>query len=110
LPLPTNAGRDSILPMKLLLRIWTFVWKLAVIVATFFATFGVFVFTVASQLPGQNLILYGLLLLPYGWLVNRFILSPLEYRLDFRSHQYDAWYENRSKRKAEQTKNPKCLT
>lgn len=74
-------------------------WKFAVLAILFFAGFGLLAFLLTGFLEGQSLIVWGLFLLPYGWLLNRFVLSPAEYYLDYKTLHYDPWYENRMTRK-----------
>lgn len=72
-----------------------FVLKFAVIIVAFFGlTLGgiVAVFTLFPQL---HFLVWMLLLFPYFWLVNRFVLSPLQYKFGIKFKQYDPWYENR---------------
>ena len=45
--------------------------------------------------PDTHFIVYALPLFGVMWCSNRFILSPLQFKLNIRSLQYDPWYENR---------------
>lgn len=73
--------------------------KFLLIGAVFFASFALLTLFLSRFLPAQSLMVWGLVMVPYFWVVNRFVLSPLEYHLDFKSLQYDRWYEKRRARK-----------
>lgn len=85
--------------MKYLSAIFSGLWKFAIIAILFFAGFALLTFLLSKFLADQSLIVWGLILLPYGWLLNRFVLSPVQYYLDYKTMQYDRWYENRMTRK-----------
>lgn len=86
--------------MKYLSAFFNGLWKFAVLAILFFAGFGLLAFLLSGLLADQSLIVWGLILLPYGWLLNRFVLSPVQYYLDYKTMQYDRWYEDRMMRKA----------
>ena len=85
--------------MKRIARIVKGLGKFLIIGAVFFASFALLTLILSRLLPAQSLVVWGLVMLPYFWAVNRFVLSPLEYYLDFKTQQYDRWYEKRRARK-----------
>ncbi|MGF1678855.1 MAG: hypothetical protein ACFCUX_06650 [Candidatus Methylacidiphilales bacterium] len=87
--------------MKYFHSIFHFVWKFTVVGIVFFSGFALLTLFLSRFLPDQSLMVWGFILLPYGWLMNRFILSPLEYHMDFKTMQYDQWYENRMHQKGQ---------
>lgn len=73
----------------------TQVLKLGIIGGVFFLVVGGPLVLFFRWFPGVNPFVGGAAMFIWGWLANRFLLSPLEYSLGLKSKQYDPWYENR---------------
>lgn len=72
------------------------------IAITFIACFGATIPAVMLMIrafPDAPFLVHVLPFVPMMFAANRFVISPLEYRLDFKSKQYDPWYERRCKKK-----------
>lgn len=85
--------------MKRFFPVLKFLGKFLLFGAVFFVSFALLTLLLSRFLPAQSLMVWGLVMLPYFWVVNRFVLSPLEYHLDFKTLQYDRWYEKRRARR-----------
>jgi len=84
------------------------VGKFLLIAITFFACFGATIPVVMLMIrafPNAPFLVQVLPFVPLMFAATRFVISPLEYHLDFKSKQYDPWYERRCKNKKWETLN-----
>ena len=80
--------------------------KLAIIIAAFFALTVGGLLLVVRILPDLHPIGWFVVLIPWFWLVNRFVLSPLQFKFGIKFKQYDPWYENRVATRTPQDEQP----
>jgi len=93
--------------MSKIQNIFVVTGKIGLIGVLFFASFGVTVGAYvlsATIFPGFHFIVYILPAFPIMWCANRFLLSPVQYRLGIKTMQYDPWYEQHIQRKKGLTK------
>jgi len=83
--------------------------KAALVCITFFGCFATTIPAVVlmtRMFPNASFFIHVLPVIPIMVAANRFILSPIEFHLNFKSMQYDPWYERRKTKTGAQQANP----